>query len=70
MKVEIKTVCPAHVYERWQVDLPDEQLPEDELRDAAHEALWAGEAELIDDAYGGEHDREIVRLAPRAPGPP
>ncbi len=61
MRVEIKTACPAYVYETWEVDLP-EGLPADEVRDAAWKALCAGGANLIEDEHDDERDRELVGI--------
>lgn len=61
MRVEIKTACDAYVYETWEVDVPD-GLADDELYDAAWEALYTGEADLIEDEHDGEDSREIISL--------
>ncbi|KAA0274277.1 MAG: hypothetical protein EDQ89_02470 [Acidobacteria bacterium] len=66
MKMEIKTACP-YVYETWQVEVP-EGLVREELASAASQALARGDAELIDEEHGGEHDREVVRMT-TADGP-
>lgn len=59
MRVEIKTVCNATVYETWEVDVADE-LVGNELHDAAWQALWEGNADLIEDEHDDEHDRQVI----------
>jgi hypothetical protein len=60
MRVQVKTTCEADVYETWELEVPD--LASEELRDAALEALWEGDAELIEDDHSGERNRQIIGL--------
>lgn len=61
MRVQVKTTCEADVYETWELEVPD-CLASEELQDAALEALWEGDAELIEDDHSGERNRQIIGL--------